>query len=225
MGCSAQSTCTSSTGLSLQAHPAPWLYSVNRSGESCSICCAKYRVCLIHAPTRRLSPPTSPARRGGGVVALGFAALAPPGGIAVAGGCAPHERGGAAVPRAGGGGLGRPLAAARPAGAAIAAAASASPRRVAFIASADHGHAHLESGPYGYHPSAARYDALICDLVQTNQLGGLVEIGRDLVEDAKADSWWQMLMLHGATPGWLGTLVSYEAPTYFGMLTAAFLPN
>ena len=111
------------------------------------------------------------------------------------------------------------------AGAAIAAAASASPRRVAFIASADHGHAHLESGPYGYHPSAARYDALVCDLVQTNRLGGLVEIGRDLVEDAKADSWWQMLMLHGATPGWLGTLVSYEAPTYFGMLTAAFLPN
>jgi aromatic ring-opening dioxygenase LigB subunit len=45
------------------------------------------------------------------------------------------------------------------------------------------------------------------------------------VERAKADSWWQMLMLHGATPGWLGTLVSYEAPTYFGMLTAAFLPN
>ena len=111
------------------------------------------------------------------------------------------------------------------AGAAIAAAAARSPRRVAFIASADHGHAHLESGPYGYHPAAARYDALVCELVQTNRLDGLVEIERGLVEDAKADSWWQMLMLHGATPGWHGTLLSYEAPTYFGMLTAVYVPS
>ncbi|TMB79306.1 MAG: extradiol ring-cleavage dioxygenase [Chloroflexi bacterium] len=111
------------------------------------------------------------------------------------------------------------------AGAAIAAAAARSPRRVAFIASADHGHAHLESGPYGYHPAAARYDALVCELVQTNRLDGLVEIERGLVEDAQADSWWQMLMLHGATPGWHGTLLSYEAPTYFGMLTAVYVPS
>src|SRR2546430_5734508 len=114
MGCSAQSTCTSSTGLSLQAHPAPWLYSVNRSGESCSICCAKYRVCLIHAPTRRLSPPTSPARRGGGGVPLVFAAIAPHGGVAVAEACPPHEREGAAITRAGMEELGRLLAATRP---------------------------------------------------------------------------------------------------------------
>src|SRR5713226_10047569 len=33
IGGSAPSTCPSSTGLSLQAQPAPWLYSVNRSGE------------------------------------------------------------------------------------------------------------------------------------------------------------------------------------------------
>jgi len=45
------------------------------------------------------------------------------------------------------------------------------------------------------------------------------------VEQAKADSWWQMLMLHGATAnGWRGRLISYEAPTYFGMLTAAYEP-
>jgi len=34
-----------------------------------------------------------------------------------------------------------------------------------------------------------------------------------------------MLMLHGATPGWHGTLLSYEAPTYFGMLTAVYVPS
>ena len=111
------------------------------------------------------------------------------------------------------------------AGAAIASAASASRLRVAFIASADHGHAHQADGPYGFHPDAARYDALIADLVRANHLEGLAQIDRDFVERAKADSWWQLLMLHGATTGWSGELISYEAPTYFGMLTAAYSPD
>jgi aromatic ring-opening dioxygenase LigB subunit len=110
------------------------------------------------------------------------------------------------------------------AGAAIALAANTFGRRVAFIASADHGHAHLEGGPYGYHASAATYDALVCRLVRTGKLEQLSKIRPEMVEQAKADSWWQMLMLHGATPGWTGRLISYEAPTYFGMLTAAFSP-
>jgi aromatic ring-opening dioxygenase LigB subunit len=110
------------------------------------------------------------------------------------------------------------------AGAAIADAARSFGRRVAFIASADHGHAHLEGGPYGYHASAARYDALVCELVRAGRLEELKEIQPEMVEQAKADSWWQMLMLHGATPGWTGRLISYEAPTYFGMLTAAYEP-
>lgn len=111
------------------------------------------------------------------------------------------------------------------AGAAIAAAAASSDRRVAFIASADHGHAHLAGGPYGFHPDAAKYDSLITDLVREDELARLVDIERDFVERAKADSWWQMLMLHGATSGWRGELISYEAPTYFGMLTAAYTPG
>jgi aromatic ring-opening dioxygenase LigB subunit len=110
------------------------------------------------------------------------------------------------------------------AGAAIATAARAFGGRVAFIASADHGHAHLEEGPYGYHPNAAKYDALVCKLVRTGKLDELAGIQPEMVEEAKADSWWQMLMLHGATPGWTGRLISYEAPTYFGMLTAAYKP-
>ena len=110
------------------------------------------------------------------------------------------------------------------AGAAISAAAAESGRRVAFIASADHGHAHVEGGPYGYHPSARKYDTLIRKLVRTGTLERLSEIPPELVEEAKADSWWQMLMLHGATRGWKGRLISYEAPTYFGMLTASYLP-
>jgi aromatic ring-opening dioxygenase LigB subunit len=111
------------------------------------------------------------------------------------------------------------------AGAAIARAAKRSKRRVAFIASADHGHAHVEGGPYGYHASAAEYDAIVCNLVATGRLERLSDISVEMVEEAKADSWWQMLMLHGATAGWNGRLISYEAPTYFGMLTAAYEPG
>lgn len=112
------------------------------------------------------------------------------------------------------------------AGAAIAAAAAASRRRVAFIASADHGHAHRADGPYGYHSDAKVYDDLVCQLVRADRLGGLRDVPVALVERAKADSWWQMLMLFGATgDGWRGRLISYEAPTYFGMLTAAYEPR
>jgi aromatic ring-opening dioxygenase LigB subunit len=113
------------------------------------------------------------------------------------------------------------------AGAAIARAAAECGRRVAFIASADHGHAHLKDGPYGFHPAAARYDGLIQELVVRQKLEGLLDVPRELVEQAKADSWWQLLMLHGATSGngWKGRLLSYEAPTYFGMLTAAYEPT
>ena len=110
------------------------------------------------------------------------------------------------------------------AGAAIAAAASRTERRVALIASADHGHAHGRGGPFGYDPAAAEYDALVCDIVRTNTMERLSDISPRMVEDAKADSWWQMLILHGATRGWHGRFISYEAPTYFGMLTAAYWP-
>lgn len=111
------------------------------------------------------------------------------------------------------------------AGAAIASAAAQSERRVALIASADHGHAHVKGGPFGYHPGAAEYDALVSDIVRKDRLDRLTSIDPELVENAKADSWWQMLILHGATRGWSGRFISYEAPTYFGMLTAAYFPS
>ncbi len=113
------------------------------------------------------------------------------------------------------------------AGATIGRAAEASGKRVALIASADHGHAHDQEGPYGYDPAAKEYDDRVVELVRDDRLGDLVELDGDLVERAKADSFWQMLMLHGALGadgGWRGELLSYEAPTYFGMLCAAYAP-
>ena len=108
------------------------------------------------------------------------------------------------------------------AGRAIAAACKG--RRVAVVASADHGHAHDPDGPFGFHPAAAEYDEAVVEIVGEGRLGELWRLDA-IVEDAKADSLWQLAMLHGA----LGDeqrveLLSYEAPTYFGMLVAASAP-
>jgi aromatic ring-opening dioxygenase LigB subunit len=107
------------------------------------------------------------------------------------------------------------------AGAALARATGV--RRVALIASADHGHGHTSDGPYGFAAESAPYDALIQELVTGNRLGELVDLDADWALAAKADSFWQLLMLHGAIGDSFDVeLLSYEAPTYFGMLTASF---
>ena len=120
----------------------------------------------------------------------------------------------------------RPLEEHVRAGAAIARAAATGGKRVALIASADHGHAHDPDGPYGFDPAAAEYDEQVVRLVEDNRLGGLLELDPAFVDAAKADSWWQMLMLHGALrDGWNGEFLSYERSTYFGMLCAAYVPS
>lgn len=111
------------------------------------------------------------------------------------------------------------------AGKALADAAARSGKRIAFVASADHGHAHAADGPYGYDEASAEYDGLVARVVTENRLADLLELDPALVERAAADSWWQLLMLHGALgAGWAAELLSYEAPSYYGMLCASFTP-
>ena len=112
------------------------------------------------------------------------------------------------------------------AGGVVADTAAAMGRRVGLIASADHGHAHDPDGPYGFDPASAAYDRQIVELVRANRLAGLLDIDPAFVAEAQADSWWQMRVLHGATAdGFDAELLSYEAPTYFGMLCASFRPR
>lgn len=96
-------------------------------------------------------------------------------------------------------------------------------RRVALIASADHGHGHTADGPYGFAPESAEYDEEIQAIVRENRLAALEAWDPGFAVAAKADSFWQLLMLHGAIgDGFRPELLSYEAPTYFGMLTASY---
>jgi len=93
------------------------------------------------------------------------------------------------------------------------------PRRVALIASADHGHAHDPEGPYGFDPAAAAYDARVQEILASDRLDflPLAELG----EAAKADSLWQLVVLQGAFGETAAAAVlAYAAPTYYGMLVA-----
>jgi aromatic ring-opening dioxygenase LigB subunit len=114
------------------------------------------------------------------------------------------------------------------AGAAVAAAIGGSSGRVALIASCDQSHVHAADGPYGFHKRAVEFDQLVVEAIQANDLGRLVDVDAGLLQDAKPDAWWQMLMLYGALNAtrrhWQAELLSYEAPTYYGMLCAAFEP-
>ena len=106
----------------------------------------------------------------------------------------------------------------------IAQAAEASARKVAFIASADQGHAHDKKGPYGFNPASKEYDELVVNAVKENNLKQLLTLDPGFVEDAKPDSLWQMAILAGLLEkvSMKGRFVSYQAPTYFGLLCASF---
>jgi aromatic ring-opening dioxygenase LigB subunit len=92
-------------------------------------------------------------------------------------------------------------------------------KRVALVASADHGHAHDPDGPYGFHPAAADYDARLQEILASDRLDFLPLA--EIVEDGKADSLWQLLVLQGAVGVEArADVLAYAAPTYYGMLVA-----
>jgi len=97
-------------------------------------------------------------------------------------------------------------------------------RKVAFIASADQGHAHDPEGPYGYDEASKEYDKYVLEIVRNNRLDRLLELDPHFVERAKPDSLWQMLILYGAIrkTDLRNTLAVYGCPTYYGMLVAVF---
>jgi len=110
------------------------------------------------------------------------------------------------------------------AGEAIGRAAAASTKRIALIASCDHGHGHDAKGPYGFTPKSQEFDEAVVGVIRNGDGLRFSGLGSTFAREAKADSYWQMLMLEGALgeEGWKGELLSYEAPTYFGMLCAAY---
>jgi aromatic ring-opening dioxygenase LigB subunit len=108
----------------------------------------------------------------------------------------------------------------------VAEVSAAEPRRVGFIASCDWGHAHAATGPYGFHPESATVDAEVVAAVTANDVLSLIDLDEGRAQNAAIDGLWQALVLGGAldvTPMNV-ELLSYEAPTYYGMLVAVWTP-
>lgn len=97
-------------------------------------------------------------------------------------------------------------------------------RNVVFIASADQSHTHDPSGPYGYDETSKEFDEFVLRAVKENRLEDLLNLSPEIVERAKPDSLWQMLILHGVIKktNLRNSFTVYECPTYFGMLVAIF---
>ena len=97
-------------------------------------------------------------------------------------------------------------------------------KRIAFVASADQAHAHRKSGPYGYSSLAKEYDLRVVNALRKNQINEIMTLKPELIEAAKPDSLWQMAMLAGIADNikLKAELVSYDVPTYFGMICAQF---
>ena len=108
----------------------------------------------------------------------------------------------------------------------IAETAEEEKKRVAFVASADQAHRHEKSGPYGFDRRAAVYDRQVVDLIRHDKLEEIVKMSPRFVDGARPDSLWQMAMLVGALSvvPMKAELVSYQVPTYYGMLCASYQP-
>jgi len=100
----------------------------------------------------------------------------------------------------------------------------ASDKKIAFVASADQGHAHDANGPYGYDPASTKYDAWIQEIIRKGNLDELLNADLQLVEDGKPDSLWPTVVLAGVLKEnpMQAKLLSYEVNVYFGVLCAEF---
>lgn len=112
-------------------------------------------------------------------------------------------------------------------GRALRAAIDGTPRRIAFIASADMSHRHSADGPYGFDPAAGECDSRIRGAIESGTLDQVVEYDKGWLQRAFTDAVEPLLILHGLTEGrgWHGRTLSYEVPTYFGMLCATYEPQ
>lgn len=109
-------------------------------------------------------------------------------------------------------------------GQAIQAAAEASGKRVAMIASGDLSHCLLPEAPAGYDPLAKTFDQKIVEAVRNNDVQAVLGIDPQLVERAGECGLRSIIVLLGAMDS-LGArpqVLSYEGPFGVGYMVASF---
>jgi aromatic ring-opening dioxygenase LigB subunit len=109
-------------------------------------------------------------------------------------------------------------------GRAVRAAAAQIGRRVAFIASLDLGHRHRPDGPFGFDPASVECDAAVTEAVRANALERMLGYDADWIDRGLTEAVEPLLALHGVLEGTnlRAEVLSYEVPTYYGMMCAAY---
>ncbi len=97
-------------------------------------------------------------------------------------------------------------------------------KKIGLIVSCDWSHTHDENGPYGFNPAAKQLDEEVVRLIKGNNLEDMADFDPEYIEAAKPDGIWQTMILSGAIPFEERKVqfYSYEAPTYFGLICAAY---
>lgn len=112
-------------------------------------------------------------------------------------------------------------------GRAVREAAETTGRRVALVGSADLGHAHDQSHDYGFDAASAEFDTVAREALERQDIAQLLALDREWLKRAKTDAYAQLLAVLGAVQGqeWRAEVLSYEVPTYYGMLCASLQPG
>lgn len=100
-------------------------------------------------------------------------------------------------------------------------------KRIVFVASADQAHRHKKVGPYGFNKASEEYDKFVVHAIQGGRIKSIMRLKPKFVDASRPDSLWQMTMLAGVVDGLKmnAELISYDVPTYFGMICASFRRN
>jgi len=99
-------------------------------------------------------------------------------------------------------------------------------RKIVFIASGDMSHRLKSDGPYGLHPSGAKFDKMVTELLTQGKLSALGYMDPDLCEEAGECGYRSLLIMSGVMDSlhYHSKLHSYEGPFGVGYACASFLP-
>lgn len=98
---------------------------------------------------------------------------------------------------------------------------------ISLIISADQAHTHSSSGPYGYSDKAAPYEETVIQCISSNNFDPLRQMDRNIIEGAKPDSYWNMIILAGLLSESKRRLEFdfHYVEEYFGMICAHSFPE
>lgn len=95
-------------------------------------------------------------------------------------------------------------------------------KSVSLVISADQAHTHDASGPYGYSDMAGPYEEVVIRSIRENDFAPLIELSDSLIEKARPDSYWNLIMLSEILKE-SGRSLTFDynyVAVYFGMLCA-----